>query len=82
MTIREALVKLLIDNGMFDYQARDVFERYSQGSLGESMQVRWDESTKAYPEQLLGVLWVGVKAEALEWIDEKLPGAWFRLMFT
>lgn len=82
MTIREVLVKQLKDNGMFDNQANEVIDGYAAGPFGESMRGRWDEDTTGYPEQLLGVLWLGVRAEALAWIDENCPAAWFKPMFT
>ena len=80
-TIRDFILKHMVINGMFADQATVVLSRYSTGD-GWGMDGRWDDAIDGYPETLLAVLLVGINAEAVKWIDENLPKAWFRSMFV
>ena len=79
MTVYEKMLKLLIDNGMFESQAREVLkivaaEQQERGN-------RWVDDEKDYPAGLYNVLWLSVKRTALKWLNENAPQAWFKPMF-
>jgi hypothetical protein len=81
MTIRQVMTKYLTENGMFQDQADTVIKRYTETPIGDSMKGRWDEDSDAYPSQLMPVVIIGLRHEALTFIIEKCPQAWFRPMF-
>ena len=82
MTIEEKLVEMLIENGMFDTQAKEVMELIKSDEANETMQGRWRDAPGDYPEVMLAVLWLSTRIKALEWIDENVPQAWYRPMFV
>ena len=82
MSIRKKLESMLVANGMFDDQAKEVLMVFIEEGANEPMTGRWEEPMNNYPPQLLAVLWLGVKRAALIYIDVNCPQAWFRPMFT
>ncbi len=79
MTVQEYMINRLVQNGMFDTQATKVIEMVKAKNEGFDF---WGKEAEGYPDQLLSVVWFTVKRNALEWIDENLPRAWFRPMFV
>jgi hypothetical protein len=77
MTINESLTTTLINHGLFPEQASEVMRRVRENS-DESMQNRWYDEVEGYPPQLLNILLYTAKQEALDYIDETCPKAWFR----
>ena len=82
MTIREKLLKLLCDNGLFEAEAQEVLKLYENGPLSESMKGRMDDDENGYPEMLMATVWVGIRSSAVTWIDENQPQHWARPMFA
>ena len=40
------------------------------------------DNADGYPTTMMAVLIVGINTEAVRWIDENLPKAWYRPMFA
>jgi hypothetical protein len=81
VTFKETLIKHLTDNGMFPDQANAVFDQYSNDA-GKPMAGRWNKPTASEPNTVLAVLILSINDEAVRWIDENLPKAWYRPMFA
>lgn len=75
------MVKYLLDNGMFDSQAKLVMEMVRDSELFIEMRGRLDEETTAYPEVFKNLCIMNLKAVAVEYIDTNCPKAWFRTVF-
>ena len=82
MTFREKAIEMLTSRGMFDAQAEAVVERVVADEANAPMRDRWDDDVAGYPEPMLAVLWFTVRTNAVEWIDEHCPKAWYRPMFA
>jgi len=76
MTIREKLVDLLFQNGIFENDAKEIVQSYIDCSMGQAMEGRWDDEVEGYPIATISVLWAGTKAMALEWISKNCPSHW------
>jgi len=81
-TFREAILHGLVSRGMFADQAYAVVARFATSDAAETMAGRWDDTMKGYPPIMLPVLRGSVDAEALRYIDECCPEAWFRPLFV
>ncbi|MFZ2310449.1 MAG: hypothetical protein WAW11_02805 [Patescibacteria group bacterium] len=83
MTTREKLIKMLVDNGMFESQAKKVLEiaipKIEEATSNHDF--TWDRPAEEYPESLYEIMWICVKATAKDWLAENAPQAWFRPMF-
>jgi hypothetical protein len=82
MTTKEKLLRFLVSTGMFPNQAEAVFERALPQLEVDDYRVTWDGPCDDYPEVIYGCWLMVLKEVALEWIDENLPNAWYRPMFT
>ena len=82
MTIREKLLNLLHDNGLFEDEAKGVLELYINSPMGEPMEGRMDDKVEDYPQTVIAATWMGVSASAVEWIDKNKPMHWARSMFA
>lgn len=69
----------LTTRGLFEEHAEEVLRRCM--NKNDSMKDRWDEPIDAYPHPVLITLWFNVKDEALDFIKETCPEAWFRPIF-
>lgn len=79
MTFTELFTGKLEENGMFPIDAQRVIARLQgQAEDPKDMCGRWSDDTSGYPTQVLAVLWMTVKREALKYIDETCPKAWYR----
>jgi len=81
-TIREKMEEMLFEHGLFEDQATAIMEQAVKQEDFKHMEGRWDDKTEEYPSQFTSVLWLSIKDIALCWIDENMPGAWFRPLFT
>lgn len=81
MTFRQWAENFCVQNGMFPQQAKEVVERLIDSPASEAMAGRWDSNVDGYPPQMRSVILIGLKNEALSWIDQNLPAAWYRPMF-
>jgi hypothetical protein len=85
MTIREKLELMLVKNGMFESQAKEVMD-IAISELIKSVDVTYYEinfnrNSNEYPEVLYSVLYMSIKPIALKWIEDNKPMAWFKPMF-
>jgi len=80
LTLYGKMHKELINNGMFDTQAKKVMRKVMEEQK-ELIGGRWQDSASDYPEATVNTLWLSVKMSALEWINENAPQAWFKPMF-
>jgi len=81
MTIEQKLKAMLVENGMFDDWAQTVLDIVKSKKANDAMSGCWNDDVEGYPEQLLAVLWFGVRHTTLEWLNENHPQAWFLPMF-
>ncbi len=79
MNFYDFFINQLVQNGMFDNQAKAVVDKVMGNN--PQMEGRWGEKTTEYPQNLTNIIWLSVKHEALEFIKENCPQAWFRPMF-
>ena len=82
MTIKEKFKSLLINSGMFDVDAEVVMQIVMNDDANKAMEGRWNDSVEGYPDVLFNVLWASVCINAVEWIDENKPLAWYRPLFV
>jgi hypothetical protein len=82
MTFAEKAKEMLTERGMTEFQADAVLERVKADPANEVMQDRWEHSITHYGEAELRTLWYTVRTNAVEWMDENCPRAWFRPMFA
>lgn len=81
-TIKDALIKMLVTNGLWAKQAQAVFARFRASEVAEPMAERWDDAPEGYPGPTLAVLCMGIRQEALKYIDDTCPNHWSRGMFV
>lgn len=79
MNFYDFFINELVQRGMFDNQAKSVMDKVMANN--PHMEGRWSEKTTGYPENLTNIIWLSVEQEALEFIKENCPQAWFRPMF-
>ncbi len=73
MTIREELETRLIGHGLWPKEATTIIEHLENAESHKDMRHRWDDDVSSYAPQLLAVLFMGAKAEAIKWIDANKP---------
>ena len=82
MSIEETIKDRLVSLGMFPQQVDVVIGRMKENEANDAMQGRWGDSPDGYPEEIMLLAWYSAKEEALRYIDECIPKAWFRPMFA
>lgn len=82
MTFEQKIVEMLIGNGLFADQAREIIDLAKLDRSLVSMEKRWSEDVADFPDTVLVGAWLSVQDVALEWIDEHCPLAWFRPLFS
>lgn len=80
MTITDYITKDLTDCGLFPEEAAGVLEAY-KASIDEDMSRRLEDDTTDYPMPLLGVVMMGVRSAAREWLLANKPKHWALGMF-
>lgn len=79
MTFRKQLTAWLVERGMFDHDAAEVVREAEQGDPSfVSMKDRMSDDVEEYPAAIFGTLTIALRADALRWIDEHCPAAWYR----
>lgn len=83
MTVREKIEQILIDLGMFQQQAQKVMDIVVPqiDAISEDYQIEWDNDFDIYEDEMYEFLFSIVKPEALKWIEEHCPKAWFKENF-
>lgn len=81
MTLKEWCIKQLTDRGLWDHEAEKVFEKYC-ASADDDLNRRWHDQISGYPKEMLAVILLGMKREALKWIEENKPNHFAKTMFT
>lgn len=79
MNFYDYFIKQLTERGVFKNQAEEIMEKVMTNN--PMMEGRWSERTSNYPENLTNIIWMGIEDEALKYIKENCPQAWFRPMF-
>lgn len=82
MTWMQWAIAQLVNNGMFENQAKAVMDEVVKHPSNEPMKDRWNDRVDGYPPQMQAVCLLSIKTQALEWIDKNCPQAWFRPMFV
>lgn len=82
MTFEQKALEMLESNGMFPDQARAVLAMMKTDPANEVIKERWGHDIAGYGDIMINVLWANAKYNALRYIDENIPRAWFRPLFT
>lgn len=70
----------MICRGMSDTQAKEVMDRVQETDT--VIADRWNDNYTIYPTNMCVVIWQGVRTEALKYLEETCPKAWFKDMFV
>jgi len=83
MNTREKFESMLVANGMFESQAKQVMDIAipKLDSMISDYKFTWDRPAEEYPEVIYNVVYMSLKPIALKWIEENAPRAWFKPMF-
>lgn len=83
MTVREKLEHILTEFGMFYQQAKMVMDIAIPkiNGISDDYQIEWGSDWETYEDEMYNFLFSIVKPEALKWIEEHCPKAWFRENF-
>ncbi len=82
MTWKEWMLSELMSKGMFEEQSKTVAASVMAANAVADMQSRWNNKVEDYPPIMKVLIWLTVKKEALKFIDQNCPQAWFREMFV
>ena len=84
MTVREKLESMLVTNGMFENQAKEVVELSipKLNELADDYTITFESPSNQYPDMIYNLWYMTIKPIALKWIDDNKPMAWFREMFV
>ena len=84
MTVKEKLESMLVKNGMFENQTKEVIKLAMPklNELVDDFEISFESNSNQYPDVLYGIWYTLIKPIALKWIDENKPMAWFREMFV
>ena len=84
MTVREKLESMLVANGMFENQAKEVIDLSipKLNELADGYTITFESPSKQYPDMIYNLWFITIKPIALKWIDDNKPMAWFREMFA
>lgn len=74
-------VEKLFANGLWEKEAREVVKAAESANIFEQMKGKWNDRCVDYPKEMLGVMYAGIKQEALKWINENAPNHYAREMF-
>jgi hypothetical protein len=81
MTIEEKIKEMLFERGMFEDQCSQVVARMKADPANEAMSGRWQDKPEDYPPMIMSLMWFSACNEAVKFIDETCPKAWFREIF-
>lgn len=80
MNIREQIETKLVGFGLWPDEAKTIVQQLESST--PVMSGRWEESTQEYPVQMLAVLILSAKLEAIKWIDTNKPKHFARHLLT
>jgi len=82
-TVKQKLEYILYKHGLFEQQARKIVDLAIPkiNELSDDYQIEWDSDEDVYQEDMYNFLFSLIKPEALKWIDENVPKAWYRENF-
>lgn len=80
MTLKSAVIKKLVSNGMFEQQAKEVMI-LAEPTLNEIRNEHGVNFENEYPPMIVSLVFLQVKPIALRWIERNAPKAWFKPMF-
>ena len=75
-TIREKYSSMLVENGLFEDEARAVMAQAESDELTESMKGKWDQPLSALPGPALITLWISLRRIAVKWLGKNKPNHW------
>ncbi len=82
-TLRDKLAKYLTDHGLWPKEAEEVIDTYRDSeAYPEDQRWRFEDVAEGYPPQVLSVMILAVRSEAVRWIDANKPKHFARLMFV
>ena len=81
MTLKEKLVKLGEENGLWPQESAQIAEALIAEDDG-TMAGRWNDDADGYPPQMIAVLWMSFRRVADKWLGEHKPMHWARPMFS
>ena len=76
---------MMVELGMFESQAEKVMEvaMPEVDSLVDDYKFTWDRPATEYPDAVYKIVFnMNIKPIAFKWIEENVPMAWFKPMFT
>jgi hypothetical protein len=82
MTIKERLIKLGEENGLWQQEAEQIVDVMIAEDREKTMVGRWNDQADGYPQQMIAVLWMSFKFTADKWLKENKPMHWARPMFA
>ena len=81
MTVREKIENMLVQNGMFESQAKEVMDLAIDDLNKDNYKITFDRPSNEYPDPFYIVIFLRIKPIALKWINENKPLAWYKPMF-
>lgn len=81
-TIEGQMLAGMVNRGLSLEQSQEVMDAYKESEAGQTMTGRLNESPDAYPPMMMNVIWMGVQAQAVDWIEENCPQHWAKAMFS
>jgi len=88
MTTREKFEQIIFNHGVFESQAKAMMDFAipkidAKMDAQEVQKLTWHLDADGYPNALYAtVFMIYIKPLVVEWIDENLPLAWYRPLFT
>lgn len=80
MTIAQKLEEELTARLLWPDEIKTIMERVKAKT--PAMEHRWNDVVEGYPPEMMAVLWLSTKTEAVAWIDECKPQHFARGMLT
>lgn len=83
MTVHEKLISMLVSQGMFEEQAKEVMELAKPKliALADGYDIKFESPENNYPAIIYPIWFMTIRRVALEWIKTNKPQAWYRPMF-
>jgi len=78
-TIEEHVLSYLVKNCLTANAATTVLDEYKK--YHPEMDQRWNDVFDGYPVQMFSSIMIGIKAEALRYIEANMPKTWFKSLF-
>lgn len=83
MNTREKFESMLVANGMFESQAKQVMDVAipELDNMFSDYKFTWNRPAEEYADVIYNIVYMSLKPIALKWIEENAPLAWFKPMF-